>query len=303
MSEEKYKQRIPGGGWLSYDDPDKFQKDAVFRSDIIKNYVAFPNISVYQIGYCYQKTNKHYFNHVTKHFKLVYVLEGSGWFNGMQVKSGQGFLMWENHVNSISADVKTPWGYIYVSFMGSMAEQLLKHAGFQPSDEIFEILDIEKIKKLCFDVIYAKQQDKITDIYLMSILLYLISLNKQQFLENEKKQQEHISSMKGYVVKAIEFMSKHYRQQINIQDISNAVYVSEKYLRKIFKEQTGKSMQEYLTDLRLNSSTMLLMNSRYNISEIANLSGYDEYRNFVRLFKKKYNMTPTEYRDKVNAIT
>ena len=78
--------------------------------------------------------------------------------------------------------------------------------------------------------------------------------------------------------------------------IAAAAHISEKYLRELIKKETGKSVQRYLTDLRLSAAKNLLSNSKYNIGEVANLSGFGEYRNFVRIFKERYGITPTEYR-------
>ena len=296
MSNQRFKQRIHGSGWLSYDDPEQFRKDAVFRSDIIKNYVKFPYINVHQIGYCYHKANRQYLNHVTKRFKLVYVLEGNGWFNGLPVRSGQGFLMWEEHVNSMSADVNAPWGYIYVSFTGSMAEQLLTHAGFTPEDSVFDIDDPDTVRSLCMDVIYNKHPQLITDVYLLSILFQLIALNKSQLDAQENIASSPLPGMSEHVSNAIKFMSKNYRAPISVGDVVNAAHVSEKYLRQLFKQETGKSIRQYLTDLRLTAASSMLSHSRYNVSEIASLAGFKEYRNFERLFKARYGVTPTKFR-------
>lgn len=114
MANVKYRQRFPGGKWKSYGSPSEFNKNAEFYTDIIKNYDELPSIAVYHIGFCRHNADTRYFNHVTKRYKLVYVLEGDGWFNGLRVRSGQGFLMWQNHVNSMSADIRLPWKYMTV---------------------------------------------------------------------------------------------------------------------------------------------------------------------------------------------
>ena len=134
MANCKYRQRFPGGKWRSYDSPDGFNRTAELYTDIIKNYDEHPAFAVYHIGFCRNSADDRYFNHVTKRYKLVYVLEGSGWFNGLPVKSGQGFLMWQNRVNSMSADMRSPWKFIYISFSGSLAEQIIMRAGFTPEE-------------------------------------------------------------------------------------------------------------------------------------------------------------------------
>ncbi len=298
MSNIKYRQRFPGGKWRSYKDPADFNRSAEYYTDIIKNYDEHPALSVYHIGICRNSAHDRYFNHVTQRYKMVYVLEGCGWFNGLPVKSGQGFLMWQNHVNSMSADIESPWKFIYISFSGSLAEQLLSRAGFTPEDTIFDVDDIEYIKELCEDMIYKLHPGHITDIKMLSVMFELFSLNKKQTSEREAKAISTSSGMSEHVFKAVRFMSKNYRTQIGVSEVAAAAHISEKYLRELIKKETGKSVQRYLTDLRLSAAKTLLSNSKYNIGEVANLSGFGEYRNFVRVFKERYGIAPTEYRSR-----
>ncbi len=300
MGNVKYRQRFPGGKWISYSDPADFNRSAEYYTDIIKNYDEHPALSVYHIGFCRNSAHDRYFNHVTKRYKLVYVLEGCGWFNGLPVKSGQGFLMWQNHVNSMSADIESPWKFIYISFSGSFAEQLIMRAGFTPEDTIFDIEDIEYIKKLCEEAVYSLCPDRIAEIKMLSLLFDLFSLNKKQLFERDMKAASAPSEMSVHVRNAVRFMSKNYRSQIGVSEVAAAAHISEKYLRELIKKETGKSVQTYITDLRISAAKTLLSNSKYNIGEVANLSGFGEYRNFVRVFKDRFGITPTEYRSGSN---
>ena len=296
MPNFKYRQRIPGGKWKSYDDPAAFMKNAEYYSDIIKNFDEHPAIAVYHIGVCRHNADDRYFNHVTQRYKLVYVLEGSGWFNGLPVKSGQGFLMWQNHVNSMSADIRAPWKFIYVSFSGSIAEQILLRAGFTPEDTIFDVEDIDSVRALCEDAVYTLHPERLAEMHMLSLLFELLARHRGNVSESERLHRPSASEMSGHVYRAVKFLSKNYRSQISVSDVAEAAHVSEKYLRELFKKETGKPIQVYLTDLRLSAAKTLLSNSKYNIGEVANLSGFAEYRNFVRIFKERYGITPTEYR-------
>ena len=296
MSEIKYRQRLPGGKWKSYTTPCDFLKNEEYYTDIIKNYGETPHLSVYHIGISRHSADARYFNHVTKRFKLVYVIEGSGWFNGLPVKSGQGFLMWKDHVNSMSADIRSSWKFIYISISGSLAEQVLRHSGFTEEDTIFDISSIDRIRELCYDAVYVPKHGRILDQYLLSVLFEVLSYSGGEGGTGKAGLPSN-TDMNPYVLRAIEFMSKKYRLQISVADIADAVHISEKYLRELFKKETGRSMQAYLTDLRLSAAKTLLSNSKYNITEVANLSGFAEYRNFVRVFKDRFGITPTAYRN------
>lgn len=300
MANCKYRQRFPGGKWRSYDSPEGFNRRAELYTDIIKNYDEHPAFAVYHIGFCRNSADDRYFNHVTKRYKLVYVLEGSGWFNGLPVKSGQGFLMWQNRVNSMSADMRSPWKFIYISFSGSLAEQIIMRAGFTPEDTIFEVNDLEHIKRVCEEIVYEYHPQHIADFKMTSILFDLLSLNQTNASEREGRTAPPASDMNDYVLDAVRFISKKYRSAIGVADVAQAAHISEKYLRELFKKETGKSVQAYLTDTRLSAAVTLLSNSKYNIGEIASLSGFGEYRNFARVFKERYGITPSEYREASN---
>jgi AraC-like DNA-binding protein len=225
------------------------------------------------------------------------VLEGNGWFNGLPVKSGQGFLMWQNRVNSMSADMRHPWKFIYVSFSGSLAEQILVRSGFTTDDTIFDVSNLEYIKSICENMVYEYHPEHIADLKMTSVLFDLLSLNQNNSGEKEGKQNSHSSDMNAHVLNAVRFISKKYRSSIGVAEVAGAAHISEKYLRELFKKETGKSVQAYLTDTRLSAAVTLLSNSKYNIGEVASLSGFGEYRNFARVFKERYGITPSEYRE------
>ena len=65
---------------------------------------------------------------------------------------------------------------------------------------------------------------------------------------------------------------------------------------KFFKETMGMSFTQYLNDYRLNIAGQTLRSTTDNISDIAQNTGFDNLSYFTRMFKKKYGMTPGEYR-------
>lgn len=294
MASIKYRQRIPGEPWTNCASPEKFDRNVDYYVNIIKNYDEHPALSVYHIGFSRNSVDDRYFNHLTKRYKLVYVIEGSGWFNGLPVRSGQGFLVWQNRVNSMSADMRSPWKFIYVSFSGSLAEQFILRSGFPTEDTIFDIEDMEYVKKICSEVVYEPYPEETADLKMLSVLFDLLSLEKKKI---EAGEGEVGSTENPHVLNAVRFISRNYRSQIGVAEIARAAHISEKYLRELFKSETGKSVQKYLTDTRLSASKTLLSNSKYNIGEVAILSGFGEYRNFARVFKEKFGITPGEYRD------
>ena len=68
-----------------------------------------------------------------------------------------------------------------------------------------------------------------------------------------------------------------------------------------FKEYTGSTPAQYLLSLRISNAQTLLESTSYNITEIANIVGYDNPLYFSRIFKKQIGMSPSEFRKQLKA--
>ncbi|MBN1696107.1 MAG: response regulator [Spirochaetales bacterium] len=100
----------------------------------------------------------------------------------------------------------------------------------------------------------------------------------------------------GIIDKLKFFVEKNYHKEISLQEASDIVYLSPKYVSRIFKDNVGIGFNEYKLKLRMDKAMELLDNSDLNINEISYKIGYQNVESFVRIFKKLKKCTPTEYR-------
>ena len=70
-----------------------------------------------------------------------------------------------------------------------------------------------------------------------------------------------------------------------------------------FKEYTGSTPTQYILSLRISNAQTLLDSTNYNITEIAEIVGYDNLLYFSRLFRKQSGMSPSEFRNRLRAET
>lgn len=99
-----------------------------------------------------------------------------------------------------------------------------------------------------------------------------------------------------YITNATNYMESRLSEGISLQDVADHVHVHPNYLSEMFRKVTGKSYLELLTEKRLERAEDYLINSKIGVGEITNLIGYSDRKHFTKLFKRRYDMTPSEFR-------
>ncbi len=94
-----------------------------------------------------------------------------------------------------------------------------------------------------------------------------------------------------------DYISEHYSSNdLTLENIASSNYFSEDYLNKLFKKYTGKTIMEYVIDVRIDQAKKLLKKSNKPIKEIVERVGYSDRSYFSRSFKKAVGISPSEYR-------
>ncbi len=113
-------------------------------------------------------------------------------------------------------------------------------------------------------------------------------------IEEHKKA---IQSNKRELIENINmYINTHYKEDISLNIVAEAFYISPNYLSSIFNEKNHISFSDYIQDLRLEEAKGYLKTTRIKIGDIAKMVGYKNNSYFVNVFKKKIGMTPNEYR-------
>ncbi len=99
---------------------------------------------------------------------------------------------------------------------------------------------------------------------------------------------------------AMEYIKSHYNEDIELNTLANALYISEYYLCHIFKEITGITVRDYITEYRIKKAKQFLRDKKYKVYEVGMMVGYNDSRYFSQVFKRITGMTPKEY--SVNSI-
>jgi two-component system, response regulator YesN len=112
-------------------------------------------------------------------------------------------------------------------------------------------------------------------------------------------QVEQLEAVTRSTFDAIKYIEKnYYNQSLSTQKISESVHLTPTYLCALFKKETGKTISDYITDVRIQKSKELLSDRNVKLFEIAREVGYNDPNYFAKTFKKQTGMTPSEYRGK-----
>lgn len=112
----------------------------------------------------------------------------------------------------------------------------------------------------------------------------------------ESRKDQTADVMVGY---ARQYISENYRKPVLVEELARNAGISTNYFRTIFKERTGVTIYEYTTQIRMEKAKELLRDERQKVKEIGVLVGYESSAHFGSVFRKRFGMTPNEYRRKI----
>lgn len=140
---------------------------------------------------------------------------------------------------------------------------------------------------------------KITD-YILKPVNYeefgtcIDNLKISMYMENVSQEPEE---QEERVINGItRFMQEHLAEEISLSALSEEFHMNPQYISQLFKNEIGVGFLAYLTSIRMEKAKKLLLSTSLSIGEVAEQSGYGDYRVFTKVFKKSEGITPSQYR-------
>lgn len=109
--------------------------------------------------------------------------------------------------------------------------------------------------------------------------------------------EHHASGSDRSIDVALQYIRTHYHDDLSLEKVAAIVYLNPVYFSQLFKQKIGQGFKEYVTHLRLEQAKQLLMNPKLKLADVADRIGYQDMRHFSQVFRKKYGVTPSEYRN------
>lgn len=132
---------------------------------------------------------------------------------------------------------------------------------------------------------------------LMSILHDLSISRNMRILSDLSFTPEHFTYNSRRVERTFEHMNSNFDKNITLGEVSKLANMSNVSFSRFFRQRTGNTFIDSLTEIRLGHATRMLIESTNSVAEVAYHCGFNNISNFNRIFKKKKGCTPREFRD------
>jgi two-component system response regulator YesN len=161
---------------------------------------------------------------------------------------------------------------IYHRIINSLNGSIYNIDSFSNSiiDYIHQTKSIDDLKKWTFDLINYGNS-------------YIENLTNKQYSKT--------------IQSVINYINSHYYEEISLKTLSAKMSFSPSYLGKKFRKEVGCLFGEYVNSIKMKKAKQLLFETNLKVSKISEMLGIRNTNYFYALFKKYYNITPTEYRN------
>ena len=143
----------------------------------------------------------------------------------------------------------------------------------------------------------ANESERFVQFLKFMYILYELSLaDDARVLASSSFAHTEQSTESRRVQKVKQFINEHYAEQLKLSDLADLVGMSPVSFSRFFRHRTGRTLSDYIVDIRLGYAARMLVDSSRNISEICYECGFNNLSNFNRTFKAKRNYTPRDFR-------
>jgi AraC family transcriptional regulator, arabinose operon regulatory protein len=236
------------------------------------------------------------------YFHWLQTLEGAGnfYYGGDRnlLTPGKGILIAPFTPHSYARE-GTEWKTLYVTFGGSLVEQILDSleinlpAFYSETEQLpFSSFIEEMLIKVKRESEFSRL-DSSGDLY-----RFLIILKKYGKINN----QQSLSHYYEKVRPVVNWLENKYSENIGLPEMAAQADMSSQYLNALFQETFGMSPYSFLIQLRIREAKKILVTKQDTpLKQVASLVGFNDVSHFVATFRKIEGITPKKYRDLYNA--
>jgi len=245
---------------------------------------------------------------VLNEYQILYVVSGKGQFRSAgcglrEINAGEVILAFPGEWHTYAPSAQTGWEAYWVGFKGSAIDSLIEHHFFSVQSPVLDIgfneqmvsifsqgIEIARSQMLGYQSMLAGMTQMLCG------LIYYAGSNNS-FGNHSFRDKEIIDKINHAKV----LMQHCSRNCSSPEKIAAELNLSYSWFRKVFKEYTGSSPTRYYNELRLKKAKELLSTTTIPVKEISFNLNFESSSYFITFFKSKVGVSPTGYRDNIQA--
>ncbi|RKI42108.1 AraC family transcriptional regulator [bacterium D16-51] len=264
----------------------------------------FVDMGLYQFGWEQCDPSQSFGPAARNHYLFHLCLSGTGTLYAenakgesitYKIKSGQGFMIFPHQICTYIADHDIPWEYVWIEFDGLRAKETIELAGLSIDQPVYRALYKDIAETMKNEMLYIVNHKEESPFHLIGHLYLFIDSFVRSSTSTKITGGTRLRDF--YIKEAITFIEQNFQNDISIEDIAVSCGLNRSYFGKIFREEMGKSPQEFLISYRMTKATELLKLTRLSIADIGNGVGYPNQLHFSRAFKNVYGVSPRQWRN------
>lgn len=252
----------------------------------------------------------HYF------IEIIYLLEGTTWITCNEdthiLNPGEMIFLPPQAVHSVYSTTPMPPRYVVLKFAPNQAgfsESYLPRIGtvfrnasktlklpITFSQKDFSDFALEDFFLRCVKEMEEKRYGY--DSFLRSLIIQLnvelLRIWREHGFTQESDSTEKEEDFSIHDV--LMYIDSHSQENIRVEELAKMCHMSYSYFAKTFHRLYGQSCKEYMEFVRLSKVENLLLFTNYDLNYISNETGFADCSHLIRVFKRKYHMTPKQYR-------
>ena len=214
------------------------------------------------------------------------------------VREGQSFFVRAGTPHTYTADKTEGCTRYWLSFSGHKAEEILRCCKIQDGQIIIDGIDFMLLAKRYNALYKCISTDENNEFVVLSNVADILDIVAKARAKQVKKKEGEISDKQLLAKAVMEYVKGNLAERLNVKDIAYKFGYERSYLYRLFLEENGFSIQQYIIMCRINHARYLLVETNKPIHEIAHEVGYESYAAFSKIFIREAGSTPSDYRKK-----
>lgn len=252
--------------------------------------------------------------HFHSEYEIVYVLDGYGTrfvADSIEEFNSDDFVLmasnlphfWKTDVSYLEVENHKKVKYIVLQFPNEFFKEAI--SDYPEFYRIKELLKrsargvafskefAEKARKKVLKVVRSDGFERLS--MMLQLLEFMAKSKDYRLLAGQYYQLENHNFNSDRLTKVMHYLNTHYLRKVELNEVAAVANMHPSAFCRYFKESSGKSLSEFINDIRIGYACRLLLEGKKTVSQICFESGFNNLSNFNRTFKKNTGYTPTSY--------